>query len=209
MSPIKYFVISILFIGINTCVLSQSKENASNSNKEINILFVGNSLTYTNNLPKLVKEMAKENGVFVKYNMLAYPNYGLIDHWHAGKMQKLIKSKKYDLVIIQQGPSSQQEGKEMLINYGKKIHKICLKNNTKLGYFMVWPSIQYYKTFNGVIENYTDAAKNHGDILFPVGEVWKAHFDSTNNLDYYGTDGFHPSLKGSQIAAKVIVNYLF
>ena len=45
--------------------------------------------------------------------------------------------KKYDYIIIQQGPSSQKKGKKMLIEDGAKIKTLCTKYKVKLGYFMV------------------------------------------------------------------------
>ncbi len=74
---------------------------------------------------------------------------------------------------------------------------------------MVWPSFQYYHTFDDVIANYRLASKINDAILCPVGEVWKLHFDSTTNFNYYGKDRFHPSTKGSEVAAKVIIESLF
>ncbi len=181
----------------------------SNTNSVITVLFIGNSLTYTNDLPNLVKLKAKEKDIIVETKMIAYPNYAIIDHWDEGKVQEEINSKKYDYVVIQQGPSSQPYGREVLIEYGDKFRQLCNLNNSKLSFFMVWPSQTYYHTFDSVIANYTDAAELNNAILCPVGKIWKTHFDSTNNFDYYGLDGFHPSLKGSEVAADVIVNSLF
>ena len=176
---------------------------------DYNLLFIGNSLTYTNNLPELVKQKAKLKGISVGIKMIAKPNYGIVDHWAEGDVQSYIESEKFNYVIIQQGPSSQQEGRDMLIEGGKKYAELCNSNNAKLCYFMVWPSLTYYHTFEGVIKNHQDAAAINNAILCPVGDVWKTHFDTTNNFDYYGPDGFHPSLKGSQVAANVIVETLF
>ncbi len=173
------------------------------------ILFVGNSLTYTNDLPHLVKEEAKRKNKIISTKMIAYPNYGLEDHWNDGKVQRLIASKEYDFVIIQQGPSSQSYGRTSLITFGEKLAKLCEDNQSQLVYFMVWPSKLYYYTFDGVIKNHRAAAKKNKAILCPVGEVWKQHFDNKNEFSYYGNDGFHPSLAGSKIAAKVIVKTLF
>jgi lysophospholipase L1-like esterase len=39
--------------------------------------------------------------------------------------------------------------------------------------------------------------------------VWKDYIDSKNDYSYYGDDGFHPSERGSEVAAKVIYNTLF
>lgn len=186
-----------------------SSHKSDTQNSEINILFIGNSLTYTNNLPELVKHEAKKKGVIITSKMIAFPNYALVDHWDDGKIQNEIINNQYDYVIAQQGPSSQPFGRKLLLESGKDLSKLCNVKDTKLCYFMVWPSLTYYHTFDGVIKNYTDAAASNNDILLPVGKAWKNHFDSTNNFEYYGPDGFHPSLKGSQKAAEIIVEQLF
>ncbi len=196
----------LFFVLILNHSTSYSQQEKSNS---ISILFIGNSLTYTNNLPKLVKKNASLHGVKISTKMIAYANYAIEDHWNDKKVQQLISSKKFDYVIIQQGPSSQDNGRKMLIEYGEKFSSLCKLNNIQLCYFMVWPSISYYHTFDGVIKNHRDAAIINSAILLPVGKIWKEHIDTSNSYNYYGPDMFHPSLKGSKAAAKVIVAYLF
>ncbi len=203
MNLFKYIVTFFTCICLFLQLESQSKQT------EFHILFIGNSLTYSNNLPQLVKKQAKKHGITVKTKMVAKPNYAISDHWEEGEVQKLITSKTYDFVIIQQGPSSQQDGKQLLVDYGKKYSILCKNSNAKLAYFMVWPPINHPERFKGVINNHSYAAKINNAILCPVGAIWKKYFNATNNYDYYGTDGFHPSKKGSEAAAKVIVEYLF
>ncbi|GAB1307337.1 hypothetical protein KH5_00200 [Urechidicola sp. KH5] len=74
---------------------------------------------------------------------------------------------------------------------------------------MVWPSQQYYHTFNGVIANYSNAAIKNNAILIPVGKIWKIYFEKTNNFDYFSSENFHPSVKGSNSGAQIIVNTIF
>lgn len=202
------YIIFFLILIVTPRTYAQEKVT-SPSPKTVSILFIGNSLTYTNNLPKLVQQQATQQGIAVKTTMIAFPNYALEDHWNDGKIQQLISNNRYDFVIIQQGPSSQKEGRTMLLEYGEKVGALCSTNQAKLCYFMVWPSLSYYHTFDGVIKNHHEAARRTHATLLPVGEVWKKHFDTTGDYSYYGPDGFHPSLKGSKIAAKVIVSYLF
>ncbi len=197
-----------IFLLISTFCFSQNTERISDQKKELSVLFIGNSLTYYNNLPRLVKRVANQKKVKLHTEMVAYPNYAIIDHWNGGKVQRLISSKKFDYVIIQQGPSSRTNGREMLINTGKKFKDLCNENGSKLCYFMVWPSRHFYKSYDKVIENYTEAAKINDAILLPVGKEWKEYFDSSNKFNYYGKDGFHPSLKGSKVAANIIVKTL-
>jgi hypothetical protein len=173
------------------------------------ILFVGNSLTYYNDLPKLVAKIGKDNGVEIKPEMIAYPNYALEDHWNDGVIQTLIANKKYHFVVVQQGPSSQADGRAMLLDYGTRIKNICTPHNTKLAFFMVWPARSNFHTFDGVIKNYTDAAAATNSLLCPVGRDWKEYFSSTGDYSYYGPDMFHPSQRGSENAASVIFKTLF
>ncbi|WP_420582325.1 SGNH/GDSL hydrolase family protein [Reichenbachiella sp.] len=176
---------------------------------DANILFIGNSLTYTNDLPGLVRQLGKVNGADIGVKSVTRGNYALIDHWNDGVIQKEIAAGQFDFVVVQQGPSSQAFGREVLIEYGKLINDLCEKHGAKMAYYMVWPSQTYYHTFDGVIKNHEDAAAINKALLCPVGRVWKQHFDATGDYSYYGGDGFHPSLKGSQVAAEVIVESLF
>lgn len=176
---------------------------------DYHVLFVGNSLTYRNDLPGLFRAVAMDAGKRVATEMLAFPDYGLIDHWYDGKVQEKIASGVFDYVVIQQGPSSQQEGRESLIYYGGLLNSLCEENGAQLAYYMVWPARAYYYTFGGVIENYRYAAALHSTLLCPVGERWKEHFDGTGDFSYYGPDNFHPSEAGSKVAATIIYYSLF
>lgn len=200
-----------MIIGCNTNPLLDLEDHNKEDliDAEFKILFVGNSLTYFNNLPELVELEAASKDIDLKANSITKGNYAIVDHWADGIVQQEIKSQQYDFVVIQQGPSSQEEGYQMLMDGGKDYANLCEANDTQLAYFMVWPSRQYYYTFDGVIRNYTESAKANNALLCPVGKIWKEHFDVTNDFSYYGPDGFHPSLEGSKVAAEVIVKSLF
>ncbi|QKX06647.1 SGNH/GDSL hydrolase family protein [Aquimarina sp. TRL1] len=202
-----FFLFVAVVLSTHSNIYGQSENH--NATSSYTILFIGNSLTYTNNLPQLVKKYGKQKGIRIKTKMVAYPNYSIEDHWNDKQIQRLIANRKYNFVIIQQGPSSRSNGRKMLIDYGKKYKTLCDTNESKLCYFTVWPSLTYYHTFEAVIENYKEGATTNNSILLPVGAVWKAYIDDTKRREYYGPDGFHPSLRGSKIAAKVIVDTLF
>jgi hypothetical protein len=173
------------------------------------ILFVGNSLTYFNDLPSRVADIGASKGNLVEQEMMAYPNYAIQDHWNEGCLQSMISSGYYDFIVVQQGPSSQADGAQSLLDYGELIQQLCKQHDTKLAFFMVWPARVNYHTFNGVISNYTSAAYATGAILCPVGYAWKRYIDDTGDWSYYGPDDFHPSAVGTGVAAEIIYNSLF
>jgi hypothetical protein len=184
-------------------------ENPRNLPAIGSILFVGNSLTETNNLPELVRAVAEEKGFYLRTESITLDDTSLEDHWNNGRAQQLIDREDYSFVVVQQGPSSQSDGRTTLQEYGARFKELCEKNNTQLAFFMVWPAKVNYQTFDGVIQNYTEAAKVTNAVLCPVGKVWKDYMDETKDFSYYGPDLFHPSRKGSDVAARVIFSALF
>lgn len=197
-------MICFIPFGMNAQLTNQRIEKTA-----VKILFVGNSLTYSNNLPKLVSQEAASTGIEIETLMIAYPDFSLQDHWDQKTFQRLLELSSFDYLVIQQGPSSQNEGKRTLLKYGKLFKTLSKENGTQLVYLMVWPSLQLYHSFDAVIENYTYAAQENQAILCPVGLEWKNYIETHQSFDLYSTDGFHPSEKGSQLAAKIIVASLF
>ncbi len=174
----------------------------------LKILFVGNSLTYTNDLPQLVQEMGKHDSISIEYTALVFPNYSLEDHWKEGKVQREIETGKYDFVIAQQGPSALPESQVLLLEYAGRLAEVCRKNKASMAIYMVWPSSSRYFDLDNVIYSYTQAAKQTQSLLCPAGLAWKYAWESTPSLPLYGNDSFHPSMTGSLLAAFTVYGTL-
>ncbi len=183
--------------------------NSSVNAQDVSILFIGNSLTYSNNLPQILTKIGANNGMEISTHQLCFPNYGLEDHWNERNIQGAIKAQNFDYVIFQQGPSSQAYGRSSLIEYGGKISRVCHENDSKPAYFMVWPSTNYYHTFDGVIKNHVDASIQNKAGIIPVGSLWKKYREAVSNAGLYASDGFHASKKGSFLAALTMFQFLF
>lgn len=172
--------------------------------KKINVLFVGNSLTYSNNLPELVKRIAACDSVELTYRSISLPNYALVDHWNDGAAQQEIKTGKYNFVVVQQGPSSQTEGRTYLLDYGLKFDALCDQYRTKLVSYMVWPSKARSFDFRGVFESYKLLADSANGIFCPAGKAWLNVWDYDPEFTLYSADDFHPEYRGSLLAAFMI-----
>jgi hypothetical protein len=177
---------------------------SARSQKNIRVLFVGNSLTYFNNLPELVKKVAAADGMKLTVESIAYPDYALMDHLAEGKVQKKLKSEKFDFVVVQQGPSSQAEGMEWLLNASFILSPLCKEKGIDLVFYMVWPGKSRMQDFPAVYRNYKLAADTTNSIFSPAGQAWIEAWSASPNLALYGVDNFHPSYNGSLLAAIVI-----
>ncbi|HEX6100106.1 MAG TPA: SGNH/GDSL hydrolase family protein [Thermoanaerobaculia bacterium] len=163
---------------------------------EMRVLFVGNSLTYTNDLPGMVARLGELDGQRIECVTAARPNYSLGDHLDAGSVQKLAK-KRWDLVVLQQGPSSLEESRRDLIRDAKRMAELF--EGTPVAMLMVWPSRQYAGSWDRVIESYAQAAREVNGSLIPAGVAMR----SASDLGVLGADGFHPSAAGTYLAALV------
>ncbi len=175
---------------------------------EIRVLFVGNSLTSTNNLPGVVKALAESDGTHrVTVRGITNPNYGLEDHWNEGDVQPLIESGEWDVVVLQQGPSA-TEGRPSLIEYSRRFADLGRATGTRVALYMVWPAASRSFDFDDVSLSHRLAAEGAGGMLFPAGEAWRAAWRVDPSIPLYGADGFHPSPAGTYLAALVMVQQL-
>ncbi|HEY0740739.1 MAG TPA: SGNH/GDSL hydrolase family protein [Chryseosolibacter sp.] len=176
---------------------------------QTNMLFVGNSLTYTNNLPSLLETIAKADDVVIKTEMIAFPNYALEDHWNERNVSSTLSKTKFDYVIFQQGPSGLPASRQNLIQYALKFSEMCKAKGTLMCMYGVWPSVDRAFDFPNVIASYQIAADTCDAILLPAGKAWKSIIDQHKTFPLYSSDGFHPSIQGSILSALVIYTSLF
>jgi hypothetical protein len=173
----------------------------------LRVLFIGNSLSATNDLPGIVHALIDSAGgaeaESVTISTVAYPNFGLEDHWSTGEARRAISRGNWDLVVLQQGPSA-TEGRPSLLEYSERFAGEIRAHGARAALYMVWPARVRSFDFDGVSESYRMAADRVGGMLLPVGDAWRIAWASDSSLPLYGPDGFHPSPMGSYLAGLVM-----
>src|SRR6476620_1203547 len=82
------------------------------------ILFIGNSLTTTNDLPAMIEQLARESGgTPIETRTVAEGGFSLEDHWNRGDAQRVIAQGGWSVVVLQQGPSALPESQVNLREY--------------------------------------------------------------------------------------------
>ncbi|HNG95970.1 MAG TPA: SGNH/GDSL hydrolase family protein [Acidobacteriota bacterium] len=176
----------------------------------LRVLFIGNSLTYVNNLPAVLEAMARESGqVPLVYQTIAFPDFSLEDHWKQGDARKAISTGKWDVVVMQQGPSALPESRVLLLEYVKKFAQETRNSGAKPALYMVWPAKERSFDFDRVSESYRLAAQEVDGLLFPVGDAWRTAWKHDASLPLYSADKFHPSKAGTYLAAAVMYEQLY
>ena len=174
------------------------------------VLFIGNSLTYSNNLPAIVEALAAASGQKrLVYRAVVFGGFSLEDHWNQGDARQAIAQGDWDVVVLQQGPSASTEGRQSLLDYTRRFAQEIRRVGARPALYMVWPNVSRSQDFDGVRESYTQAAAETNGLLFPVGEAWRAAWRRDPKLKLYSADGLHPTLAGSYLAALVIYEQLY
>jgi hypothetical protein len=188
----------------NSTAAATASSSCLSTDAYVRILYIGNSLTYSNNLPEIVAEIGKLDGVTIAYKSWLISGYSLEDHWNDNRVQEDIRTGDYDFVVLQQGPSALPESQVLLIKYVEKFASLCKGTKTQPVLYMVWPSRDRLFDLDNVIYSYTKAAAQTGSLLAPCGLAWKNAWQATPSLPLYGLDNFHPSTTGSVLAALTV-----
>jgi hypothetical protein len=167
------------------------------------VLFVGNSLTYANDLPEMVRALALASGETMRIGTVANPDWSLEDHWNDGGARSAIR-RGWEAVVLQQGPSSLPESRALLIDYTRRFAGEIRAAGATPALYAVWPSISRFGDFDRASESYRLAAADVDGILLPAGEAWRAAWRVDPDLPLYSGDGLHPSVTGTYAAALVI-----
>jgi hypothetical protein len=210
----KNFVLILIFL-VPTFLFSQS--NAKR------ILWIGNSYTYVNDLPTLLRQLALSGGDTLIMDSNTPGGYTFANHSsNAVTLQKLALNTN-DFVILQaqsQEPSfPPTQVESQTFPYAQQLDSLIHVGSAcaKTVFFMTWgrkygdsqncPNYPPLCTFEGMNDRLRWAYKQMADeneaLMSPVGMAWKASWAADSSINLWSSDNSHPSLAGSYLAACV------
>jgi hypothetical protein len=207
----KLLITVLISASVGACRLTTEPATSHFGSGPRKILFIGNSLTYVNDMPSMVVALADAAKLTpaLSADVWASPDYALIDHWQAGAVRKLVADGHYDVVVLQQGPSSVSVNRDTLRLAAKLFDPVIRAAGGIPALYSVWPTIDRQQDFDRATESYQLAAGDVKGMHFPGGETWRAAWRKDGGLRLYSSDGLHPSTLGSYAVALSIVGMLY
>ncbi|MBF0502064.1 MAG: DUF4886 domain-containing protein [Candidatus Riflebacteria bacterium] len=217
----RFCVIIVIFLFLLT-------SNNCSSEPGTRVLFIGNSLTFTNDLPGMIARLAQTRNRYMEYEMFAPGGYTFSQHASNPELKKMIDKGTWDLVVLQeqsQMPAleDQKVAAEVFPN-AQKLSQLIRQSNSKASvvFFMTMAKkngdpdnssyIPELGTYDGMqkrlITSYTRMAQQNRGILAPVGLAWKKVRSEKPALNLY-QDETHPDITGTYLAACVFYAVLF
>ena len=147
----------ILVAGAEDRLAAQPSASAPRSR----VLFVGNSLTYVNDLPAMIEAVAAQAGLAgrITTRAVALPDMGLEEHWNHGDALRAIQQGGWTHVVLQQGPSSLPESQAILREFTKKFAFEIRRAGARVVLYSVWPPRARAAFFDAVTAGYAKARR--------------------------------------------------
>lgn len=210
--------------------IEESEENKDTEENEqtIKILFVGNSHTYYNNLPKMVEGLAGADGINCETEAITESGYKLYEfadrnNEFGAKVYDALSSNNWDYVVLQENRKKLVEKPESAEKAVKTLYEYIKKSGAKLVMYSTHPDeVESDFQINGNTMHLTNyeieqiltknnfALSNQYDGLTAVSGLnfmRAGTFNPTINL--YKSDNLHPSVEGSYLAACTIYATVF
>lgn len=172
------------------------------------ILFIGNSHTYFNNMPKIVAVLAKAQGIECEVTMLAHGGWFLEQHAAEPDVKFNILYGNYDYVVLQEhshpfGPE------ETYFKAVRKLNAWIQEAGSTPVIYLTWAKKEEECEQERMTDAHRKIADEIGAILAPVGNRWWMYQKIHPDVEMYYEDGAHASIEGSKFAAKVIWKAIF
>ena len=196
---------SLILILISNLLLAQTPEK---------VLFIGNSMTYFNDMPIIFKDIAISKGKNVTVQVHAPGGTGFINHVSDNSLYNIVRNNTFDIVIMQPG-TSESGGASSAIATTANRGLIIMDSIKK---YSPCPKFFIYEISNGIqsANNYAnyfvtqtrikDSISKMADIMrvpfIPAGECARNHYTASPDLLLHNSYGdVHPNLNGSFLVA--------
>ena len=169
------------------------------------ILFIGNSHTYYNSMPQMVKALLEYSGVRTHVTMSTEGGKGLIYHCDRKDVNFNIRYGEYDVIVLQDkasnfNPTDFKEG-----------GRILMKNSlgecpARRVLYMIWARRMEKEKQEIITSAYRELGEEIGAAVAPAGEVWHKILRDTPEMEdlLYRPDGNHATPLGSYLAATTL-----
>ncbi|MBE6569504.1 MAG: DUF4886 domain-containing protein [Ruminococcaceae bacterium] len=182
-----------------------------------NILFIGNSFTYYNDLPAMLQAMFAETGRELCPGRILkggsyLSQYTVPDSEHGRIFAENYPAADWDYIVLQDQSFQPAGNPEAFFASVDKILSCMEGHHAKLIFYSTWAyrdnteklsgtGMSYMQMLEGLTASYKKAAEDHGALRVRAGEAFLRSMETCPAIDLYMPDDFHPSPCGSYLAA--------
>jgi len=185
------------------------------------VLFIGNSYTSVNDLPDTFADLAWAGGHRVQTEALDEGGWTLQQHLAAPETATALDSQRWDLVVLQeqsQIPSLAVDRTDLMDPAATKLVAETRARGAQPMFYLTmahqdgWPEegLPDYRSMQAAVDDgYLEIAGELGVPVVPVGAAWQTVVDAPSPPAMWQSDGTHPTVSGTYLAACVFYAAIF
>jgi|GEM_PF-5322688 len=196
-----------------------AKDSDADNDKAVRVLLVGNSYTMHHSLHTMLQKLSAqvEGGPRMTVDAVAHGGYSLSNHLRTGQALTRIRAGHYTHVVLQGHSMSAVDHPDKLIADAKRFKQAIDASSGQTVFYATWarsPEVRLYRTHKSVrsfaqmsmlvSSTYFELSSLLRAGLAPVGSAFERALVEHPRLGLWGSDGSHPSVAGSYMAACVL-----
>jgi hypothetical protein len=165
------------------------------ADRPLKVLFLGNSLTYCNNMPGSVATLAlaAKSPRLVQVTQIAFPDATLEQLWSYRPTKFAVSETNWDFIVLQESPSRLIYQPDRALAAAREIDAAAKKVGAKIVLYLVWTRKSRLDVFDTLQQNSYALAREIGVQVALVGPAWAQMLKSEPATLLFGSDDFHPS----------------
>lgn len=205
---------------------ARARESTPAPLQPLRVLFIGNSLTFVNEMPAMIAQLAAAAGQKRRfgYRRETPGGFGFSDHLANGAFRRQLRPGAWDFVVLQeQGqragwPSPVQRENEFYAP-ARALYREVQSAGVQPVFYQHFArrdgdrmndaSDSYEAMQARIIAGYESVARELGAAVVPVGAAWAQVHRQQPTLELWVADGMHPTVAGSYLTACVFYAYFY
>ncbi|MGF1467361.1 MAG: hypothetical protein ACFCGT_14645 [Sandaracinaceae bacterium] len=181
------------------------------------VLFVGNSYTTFNDLPRMVARLSRSvpDGTILDTDRAVHGGYSLRLHWRRSGLQERVAAGGFDAVVLQGHSTGPLRRPDEMATYARRISRLVHQVGGGVVLMQTWARGRrsgFYRDREHHVRSpsqmeaqlhwvYGVLARDVGATLSPVGHAWLDAQRSHPRIPLHRADHTHPGLAGTYLAA--------
>lgn len=172
------------------------------------VYFVGNSLSYYNDLPGLLAEMARGEPAPIVFQARLTAGQNLQGHWHDGTAVAEIRRGRFDFVVVQDYSTRPAVDADASVESFQRFDREIRRSGAQMVIFENWTRAGREGDAARLAETYRRVRESTGARRAPVGEAWERCRRDHPQIRLL-TDDRHPTPAGTYLAACVLFEVIY
>jgi len=175
------------------------------------ILFIGNSYTSRNQLPRVLADLAAgaAHPRRVEFDLVFAGGASLKRHWNAGIARERLAKQSWNYVVLQEQSTLPVKNPARYHENVRLFAPEIARCGARLALYLTWSRQQAPDTQNAITGAVEAIAAEVDAWVVPVGPAWRTVMARHSDVLLYADDGSHPTVAGSYLAACVFLVTLF